>query len=151
MLYFLIQLSHFLWRLMSKANIFVLIKTSWKVLKTSSEDETKDVFKTSSRRLHQGEFLVGSIKVQQCAQSVDSLKFNTRVCNLISVPQITRLLLGDVKVSCKTDPCNSSKKEKRGYVKVRSNETILKILSVIRIKQQYSATFSQFKIWEKFL
>ena len=43
-------------RSITKANIFVLIKTSWwRLLKT----KTKDVFKTSSKRLHQEECLVG--------------------------------------------------------------------------------------------
>ena len=44
------------WRRMSKANIFVLIKTSWIRL---LQMKTKDVFKTSSVRLHQDECLLG--------------------------------------------------------------------------------------------
>ena len=48
------------WRRMCKVNIFVLIKTSWRrLLKT----KTKDVFKTSSRRLHQDECLLGHLRV----------------------------------------------------------------------------------------
>ena len=73
---------------------------------------------------------------------------NTRVCKPISVPQITRLLLGDATISSKTDPCNGSKMDKRSYGKVRNNKTMLKILSLIQIlylKQKYSATFLQFK------
>ena len=58
---------------------------------------------------------------------------NTRVYNLISVPQITRLLLEDTTISSKTDPRNGSKKEKRSYGKVRNNKTMLKILSFIQI------------------
>ena len=60
---------------------------------------------------------------------------NTRVYNLISVSQITRLLLGDAIISSKTDPLNGIKKEK----KVRNDKVILKILSFIPIlylKQQ---------------
>ena len=49
------------WRHMTKANIFVLIKTSWRrLLKT----KTKDVFKTSSWRLHQDECLMGIIIIK---------------------------------------------------------------------------------------
>ena len=45
------------WRRMDKTNILVLTKTSWRrLLKT----KTKDIFfKTSSRRLHQDEWLLG--------------------------------------------------------------------------------------------
>ena len=48
------------------------------------------------------------------------------VYNLISVPQITRLLLGDATISSKTEPHNGSKKDKRSYGKVRNNKTMLK-------------------------
>ena len=48
---------------------------------------------------------------------------NTRVYDLISVPQITRLLLGDAIISSKTDPHNSSKKEMRAVVKVKIIKT----------------------------
>ena len=49
------RLEDVFWRRMTKAIIFVLIKTSWRrLLKT----KTKDVFKTSSRRLYQDECLV---------------------------------------------------------------------------------------------
>ena len=41
------------------------------------------------------------------------LQLNTRVYNLISVPQVVRLLLGDVIISSETDPRNRSKKEKK--------------------------------------
>ena len=64
---------------------------------------------------------------------------NTRVYNIISVPQITLLLLGDTKISSKTEPRNRSKKEKRSYGKVRNNKALLKILPFIQIfclKQQ---------------
>ena len=63
----------------------------------------------------------------------------TRVYNSASVPQITRLLLGDATVLIKTDPRSGSKKEKRSYGKVRNNKTMLAILSFIQIlylKQQ---------------
>ena len=46
----------------------------------------------------------------------------------ISVPQITRLLLGDAIISSKTDPHNGSKKEKRSYGKTKNDKTMLKIL-----------------------
>ena len=55
---------------------------------------------------------------------------NTRIYNLISVPQI---LLGDAIISSKTDPHNSSKKEKRSYGEIENNKTMLKILQFIRI------------------
>ena len=45
---------------------------------------------------------------------------NTIVYNLISVPQITRLLSGNAIISSKTDPRSGSKKEKRSYGKVRN-------------------------------
>ena len=60
---------------------------------------------------------------------------NTRVYNLISVSQITLLLLGDAIISSKTDARNGIKKEK----KVRNDKVMLKILSFIPIlylKQQ---------------
>ena len=50
----------------------------------------------------------------------------SRIYNLISVPQITRLLSGDAIVSSKTDLHNGSKKEKRSYGKIK-NKTMLKI------------------------
>ena len=51
------RLEDVFWRRKAKANIFVLIKTSSRrLLKT----KTKDVFKTSSRRFHQDECLLGS-------------------------------------------------------------------------------------------
>ena len=57
---------------------------------------------------------------------------NTRTYNLICVPQITRLLLGDAIISSKTDPHNGSKKEKRSYCKINT-KIMLKILPFIRI------------------
>ena len=74
------RLEDVFWRRKAKANIFVLIKTSWRrledvfwrrkakanifaLIKTSSrrllKTKTKDVFKTSSIRLHQDECLPG--------------------------------------------------------------------------------------------
>ena len=64
---------------------------------------------------------------------------NTQDQNLISVLQVTRLLLGDAVISSKTDRRNGSKKEKISYSKIRSNRTMSKILLFIRIlylKQQ---------------
>ena len=59
------RLEDVFWRRKAKANIFVLIKTSWRrLLKT----KTKDVFKTSSRRLHQDECLLGYFYVQTSQQ-----------------------------------------------------------------------------------
>ena len=55
-------------------------------------------------------------------------KTNTRIYSLISVPQITRLLLGDAIISSKTDPHNGSKKEKRSYGEVKNNNTMLMTL-----------------------
>ena len=50
------RLEDVFWRCKYKANIFALIKTSWRrLLKT----KTKDDFKTSSKRLHRDECLVG--------------------------------------------------------------------------------------------
>ena len=68
------------------------------------------------------------------------LKTNTRIYDLISVSQITRLLLGDAINSSKTDS-HGSKKERRSYGKIESNKTMLKILPFIQIfylKQQNS-------------
>ena len=64
---------------------------------------------------------------------------NTRVYNLISVPQITQLLLEDAIISSKTEPANGSKNENRSYGEVRNNKAMLKILLLTRIlylKQQ---------------
>ena len=58
---------------------------------------------------------------------------NTGIYSFISVPQITRFLLGDVIISSKTEPHNVSKKEKRSYGKSKTNKTTLKILSFIQI------------------
>ena len=58
---------------------------------------------------------------------------NTRIYYLISVPQITRLLLEEVIILSKTDPHNGGKIEKRKYGKIKSNKTIITILSLIRI------------------
>ena len=58
---------------------------------------------------------------------------NARIYNLIFVPQITRLLLGDPIISSKTDPHNGSKKEKRSFGKIKNNKTNFKILPFIRI------------------
>ena len=58
---------------------------------------------------------------------------NTRVYNLISVPQITRLLLEDAIISSKTEARNASKKENRSYGEARNSKAMLKILSLIRI------------------
>ena len=81
---------------------------------------------------------------------------NTRIYNLISVPQITRLLLGDVIISSKTDRHGASKKEKRSYGKVKNDKTMLKILLFIRIdyvKQQSSILwcFCRLKFEKKFV
>ena len=81
---------------------------------------------------------------------------NTRIYNLISVPQITRILLGDAIISSKTDLRNGSKKEKRSYGKIKNNKTILKILLFIRIpylKQQSSILrrFWRLKFEKKFI
>ena len=59
------RLEHVFWRSMSKANIFVLMKTFWRRLLKS---KTKDVFKTSSRRLHQDECLLGYFYIQTSQQ-----------------------------------------------------------------------------------
>ena len=67
------------------------------------------------------------------------VRSNTRVYNLVSVPQITRLLLEDATISSKTEPPNGSKNENRSYGEARNNKALLKILSLIRIlylKQQ---------------
>ena len=66
-------------------------------------------------------------------------KSNVRICNLISVPQITRLLLGDAIILTKIDLHNNSKKEKSKNGKIKNNKTMLDILPFIRIpylKQQ---------------
>ena len=45
----------------------------------------------------------------------------TWICNLISVPQITRFLLGQAIISSKINPHDGSKKKKRSYGKIKSN------------------------------
>ena len=57
---------------------------------------------------------------------------NRRIYSLISVPQITRLLLRDARTSSKTDP-RSGSKEKRSYGKVSNNKTMLTILSFVGV------------------
>ena len=51
-----IRLEDVYWRRKTKAHTFVLINTSWRRLLRT---KTKDVFKTSSRCLHQDECLLG--------------------------------------------------------------------------------------------
>ena len=66
-------------------------------------------------------------------------KHNTRVYNLISVPQIKRLLLEDAIISNRTEPRNGGKKENQSYGEVINKKVMLKIWSLIRIlylKQQ---------------
>ena len=53
-----------------------------------------------------------------------SLENYTRIYKLISVPQVTRLLLRDAVISSKTDPHNDSKKEKRSYGKIKNNKNV---------------------------
>ena len=64
---------------------------------------------------------------------------NPRIYNLVSVPQITRLLLGDAIISSKTDPHSGSKIEKRKYGKIENNKSMIKILLFIRILKQQSS------------
>ena len=63
----------------------------------------------------------------------NTVERNTRIYNVISVPQITWLFLGDAIISSKTDPDNNSKKEKRSCGKTKNNKSILAILPFIRI------------------
>ena len=42
-----------------------------------------------------------------------STSLNARICNLISVPQITHFLLEDAIIPSKINPCNGSTKKKR--------------------------------------
>ena len=51
-----------------------------------------------------------------------------QIYNLISILQITQVLLGDAIISSRTDPHNGSKKEKAKYGKTKNNKTMLKIL-----------------------
>ena len=48
------------WKRMTKANIFVLINTSWRYLEDILKAKRKEVFKKSSRRLHQEKCLLGT-------------------------------------------------------------------------------------------
>ena len=61
-----------------------------------------------------------------------------RICNLISVPQITRLLLGDAIISSKADLRSGSKKEKGNSDKVRNNKAMWTIwfIRILYLKQQ---------------
>ena len=58
---------------------------------------------------------------------------NARIYNLISIPQIKRLLLGDAMISSRGHLHNGSQKEKKKYGKIESNKTKSKILPFIRI------------------
>ena len=74
---------------------------------------------------------------------------NIRICNFISVPQITRFLLGDAIISSKTDRHNGGKREKINYDKVKNNKTLLKILSFIQnlhLKQESSILWCFFRL-----
>ena len=60
---------------------------------------------------------------------------NTRICNLISVPKIMRLLLGDAIILSKTDANSKNrdcKKEKRSYGKIKNNKA-MSILKCCRL------------------
>ena len=75
---------------------------------------------------------------------------NTRVYNLISVPQITQLLLEDAIISSKTEPANGIKNENGSYGGVRNNKTRLKILPLIGIlylKQQSNILRSLYSLF----
>ena len=79
---------------------------------------------------------------------------NTWIYNLISVPQISPLLLGDAIILSKTNPHNGSKKQKRSYGETKNNKSMLKILGFIRIlylKQQSSILpcFSRLKFGKR--
>ena len=61
---------------------------------------------------------------------MECIELNTRVCILISVTLITRLLLADAIISSKTDLRSGGKKEKRSYGKVRNKKTMSTIMRV---------------------
>ena len=66
---------------------------------------------------------------------------NAWIYNLISVPQIARLLLGDAIILSKTNLHNGSKKGKRSNSIIENNKSTLKVLPFIQIlylKQQSS-------------
>ena len=91
----------------------------------------------------QGWFLCNRLEKEDLWNDFHNL--NTRVYNLISVPQTTRLLLEDVISSSKTEPHNGSKKENQSYGgEVRNNKAVLKILSLIWILYLNKATFAIF-------
>ena len=69
-----------------------VLKTSWRLL---SKTKTKDVFKTSSRRLHQDECLLGNIfkpKIFKFIRPTASSIFGSH--NLIGLKLLSRLRLG---------------------------------------------------------
>ena len=77
-------------------------------------------------------------------------QYNTRVYNLISVPQITQVSLEDAIISSKTELANGSKNENRSYGEVRNNKKRLKILSLIGIlylKQQSNILLSFYRLF----
>ena len=81
---------------------------------------------------------------------------NILVYNLISLPQVTRLLLEDAIISSKTEHRNGSKNENQSYGEIRNNKAMLKILSLIRIlylKQQSNIlrSFYSLKFEKKFI
>ena len=79
---------------------------------------------------------------------------NTRVYNVIFVPQITWLLIGDKIISSKIELRSGNQKEKRSYGKVRNNKTLLTTCHLseffILKKKQYSAILLQFKILKSY-
>ena len=81
-----------------------------------------------------------------------SYESNILICYLNSVPQTTLFLLTGVMISSKTNPCSSSKKQKRGNGESLKMSTFLSLIQILYLKQQSNILrcFSSLKFDKKF-
>ena len=63
-------------------------------------------------------YVIWAVNIKKKTKKKEKYNFNVWIYNLISVPQITRLLLGDAIILSQTDLHNGSKKEKKKYGKI---------------------------------
>ena len=119
--------EHLRWLLLCLDNCFTFASNSKFLFKSNYMKQKSYKFNTTIKRLFSMDFSILSTRHQ------NTVVRNTRIYNVISVPQITWLFLGDAIISSKTDPHNNSKKEKRSCGKTKNNKSILTILPFIRI------------------
>ena len=76
-----------------------------------------------------------------------SAKFNTRICNFISISQITQFSLGEGIISSQTNPYSGSKKQKKSNCQVK-NKIISMNMSFFRSlhSKQHSNILDAFAI-----